>query len=672
MKSVFSRISSFLKNNKLVSIMLLVVVGAAVVLSNVFGELTPIKSIEIFSEKLDYTKKEPGAWRITKSAKWSSRGIAEITIDVDTIRKSKSKYTDVIFVLDTSDSMEGDRISKAKDGVRELISNLLGEEKNHAALISFDMTSTIHSGLTNNKSELISKVNSLAVTGNTNYYQALINIDSILKTYTKEDDREMVVLFLTDGYPNEDTPNEVGFFNYLKSTYPYATFNAIQYEMGSSILEPIKKISDYQYVASMNNLNNVLSDVAIPAFNYDEFTITDFINRDAFYIDRETDIRAESGEIEFDRDNQKIIWKVDGLKSGRSSKLTIKARLKTELIDKNGIYSTNNQEEVISLLAGVNESITSLNTPIISTYYKVSYDINIPNGCTIKGIIPNEQRYSVYSTIKISSNELSCDGYQFKGWDIITKEAEAINDDYFIMPESDVTIRGKWSAFSLSQSMIGTVGESLTLYKQIKNDVNDSTKFVKKYTGATDTFTGKQDIYYYHGKATNNNVSFAGYCWKIIRTTDTGGVKLLYNGVPDARGACNNIGASAALTKEQMNTSNEIIAFNSNFSSLADVGYMYNIRYTYNSKSLSSSYKYGNSFMWDGTNYTLTDTVDSTGIPSDINTHHYTCWNTTGICNKLNYIYYISGSTPYYIILSDGKGVEEALTHFRTLLNNSK
>ena len=37
-------------------------------------------------------------------------------------------------------------------------------------------------------------------------------------------------------------------------------------------------------------------------------------------------------------------------------------------------------------------------------------------------------------------------------------------------------------------------------------------------------------ILYYRGNVTNNNVLFANYCWKVVRTTDTGGVKLIYNG----------------------------------------------------------------------------------------------------------------------------------------------
>lgn len=38
-------------------------------------------------------------------------------------------------------------------------------------------------------------------------------------------------------------------------------------------------------------------------------------------------------------------------------------------------------------------------------------------------------------------------------------------------------------------------------------------------------------IYYYRGAVTDNNVVFGGYCWKMVRTTDTGGTKLIYNGV---------------------------------------------------------------------------------------------------------------------------------------------
>ena len=43
------------------------------------------------------------------------------------------------------------------------------------------------------------------------------------------------------------------------------------------------------------------------------------------------------------------------------------------------------------------------------------------------------------------------------------------------------------------------------------------------------------------------------------------------------------------------------------------------------------------------------------------NNTHYTCWNTSGVCTALSYVYYTFSSNAYYINLTDGVGVEEAL-----------
>ena len=39
-------------------------------------------------------------------------------------------------------------------------------------------------------------------------------------------------------------------------------------------------------------------------------------------------------------------------------------------------------------------------------------------------------------------------------------------------------------------------------------------------------------IMYYRGEVENNNIIFADKCWKAVRTTDAGGVKLIYSGLP--------------------------------------------------------------------------------------------------------------------------------------------
>ena len=65
-----------------------------------------------------------------------------------------------------------------------------------------------------------------------------------------------------------------------------------------------------------------------------------------------------------------------------------------------------------------------------------------------------------------------------------------------------------------------------------------------EYTGphkdSMDTSKSTEKIYYYQLNNSNRtgfldkiNVLFANHCWQMIRTTDTGGVKLLYNGEPE-------------------------------------------------------------------------------------------------------------------------------------------
>ena len=167
-------------------------------------------------------------------------------------------------------------------------------------------------------------------------------------------------------------------------------------------------------------------------------------------------------------------------------------------------------------------------------------------------------------------------------------------------------------------------------------------------------------IYYYRGAVDNNNVKFAGFCWKAIRTTDTGGVKLIYNGEPDQDGYCTNTTGEST----QIGTSK----FNSSYTSPADVGYMYGTRYTSSSKSssnLATSNVYGKDVTYSGGTYTITNTMASTGTWSTdyntLNNNHYTCFSTGMTCSSVYYVYYTSTSYAYYIVLTNGKKVGDAL-----------
>ena len=91
-------------------------------------------------------------------------------------------------------------------------------------------------------------------------------------------------------------------------------------------------------------------------------------------------------------------------------------------------------------------------------------------------------------------------------------------------------------------------GNALTLYGVLQKEAEEGI-YAKKYTGEhKDSYTrsASHDIYHFHADdeteadviLNKNNVLFANHCWQMIRTTDVGGVKLLYNGEVDSNGKC--------------------------------------------------------------------------------------------------------------------------------------
>ena len=254
--------------------------------------MTPVKSIIITSENTSYASKEGGSWQVEKSGKWINKEKARITFDVDTIEMMDYSYNDVILVLDTSRS-------RVKQDIIELFDSLLSNSKNRVSLICFNSSSTILSPLTKDKESLVNEVNNLVTTGETNYYQSLVNVDDILK----ESNREVIVLFLTDGYPTEGSPNQVTQYQYLKSEYPYITVNAIQYEMGDYVLKPIKEISDNQFLADIDTLYDALFDATVLPIPYEKFEIVDYIDNRYFRLDSKEDITVSDGEVTLEEEN---------------------------------------------------------------------------------------------------------------------------------------------------------------------------------------------------------------------------------------------------------------------------------------------------------------------------------------------------------------------------------
>ncbi|MBR1679319.1 MAG: hypothetical protein IJ704_01580 [Bacilli bacterium] len=183
------------------------------------------------------------------------------------------------------------------------------------------------------------------------------------------------------------------------------------------------------------------------------------------------------------------------------------------------------------------------------------------------------------------------------------------------------------------------------------NWTSDSSNIIGKYT-CNSTSTTCTTLYVVTGEYSSSQ----GYALKLDQSTNYA-----------------QIGSSAFNYYNSTSNSTES-------ASPAIVGYMYNDTYPNKSKSLSSNtnnYYYGETFTYtEGAErpYTLNNTVqfadisDSTNQTS-LNTHHYTCFNASdSTCSEMYYIYYLNGTTPYYIKLNGNETGPQALNK---MVNNN-
>lgn len=279
------------------------------------------------------------------------------------------------------------------------------------------------------------------------------------------------------------------------------------------------------------------------------------------------------------------------------------------------------------------------------------------------------------------------------------------------------------------------------------------TKYQGEVTDQVGVTTTAQNVYF--DKCINQrNVIFANRCWQVLRTTETGGTKLVYNGeVVD--GKCestrgdhigivgteirylNDLEATAVdlsdeylygstFTYDKTNKTFKLIdtslgtwsdstyenllgkftcmsktdtctklynvnsygddkiaftssyridntnyaqigtsPFNGSDRSPALAGYMFNKVYNYQWKYVGGGtyYKFADSVTYNNGYYTLSgNKYDIRSMASGmVKNYHYTCWNSSGECNNVAYVYQTSSTEAYYILLSNGETITDAL-----------
>ena len=679
--------------------------------------LTATESIEILSEKVNYENREQGSWKIKKSANWLTKGKVKVTYNIDTKAMIKAKNIDLLLVVNTSNSLSDEQFSAMKSDLNKFSDSILKDgSSSRIALLSFNSTYSFVSDFTSDKTVITSGINDLAMVSGSSYYKGFQGIDEALSNYQQTDQNKLVVIFLTNALPNKDMPNEKAQYNYLKSKYSNLTINAIAYDMGSFVPDKVKEISDSQFNATDDTLNSALVNAADMQFNYENFTIDDYIDTDNFSLDNLDSLKATYGDVSLDTDStgKKVSINLNNLVSGNKVKISYEMSLNSDKLATGGLFPINKSIKVKSAVGEIVEDVLSEKTPVVADDYKVSYISNTPDGCNISTSLPSSTHYSVFDTVKIADN-LVCNGYQFRGWELVSnKNVTMINSNNFLMPEDDVVIKGTWSKLSISKSMDGTVYTPQTLNDIIESQAvldNIKSTYATSDTGidfskdASDTngkgvytmASTKDDVFpihYYRGAVTNNNVKYAGYCWKIVRTTETGGVKLVWNGAPNSStGACDG-SSSTILTS----------TFNEKSNSIVDSGYMYGERYENSIKKMNDTWyslngKTTTTFLDDwrdvaGIGYgsmsvasTLFGTkkvAASSTFTYDSNTGKYTlkspswyyanllhkdvvgkytCRSTSSIsatCNQIGYVHSVDTGKIYYYLLSNGEDMTAA------------
>jgi len=522
------------------ALLVLIVFGVA----RVMAQEVVVPSIYINSALGNYENGDQGAWHVEKSAKWVDYGKAEVTFEFTSNPAANRRSLDIIFVIDTSGSMRGDKIERVASDMRDVLSYMEGTGNDRAALITFGRTGSRIFDLSDDLSGIADYINAMGTGDLTSYYAGLKEAEKIIDEYSFDNSRSLAILFLTDGYPNVDTPSEIGLYNLIKQKYPHVAVNAIQYEMDKEVLDPIRVMSDHQFVADMSTLHNVLYDAAQVSGYYDEFRINDYINDKYFTIGDVSDIEVPYGDVsvEYDGTTPVVKWNADEhIMTGKNVKMTIPIYLKDEYFGSEEYYPTNKKEDIITDLYGVgSDNVTSDDTPILKGDYWVTYEANSPSDCTVAGI-PERRLRTVFEVVEIDDSVPTCSGYDFSGYKFVGEDLAHINHDYFVMPEHEVVLRATWIKVDIEKSMEGTVSTGRRLYTEVashSNGLDSGIDFgaVSSPTngdGANTMASTAKDAYpvhYYRGKVEDNNVKIGSFCWKILHTTPAGGVRLAYNG----------------------------------------------------------------------------------------------------------------------------------------------
>lgn len=519
-------------------------------ISNSFAVEVPVETTSFTSSDINYDSGESGAWKITRTASWISKNKAKVVYDLKTNPSETSLPVDYVLVVDGSLN-EHDASFSAP--LKTLLNNMhhYNNINNRVAVIGFNDKAEILTDFTNDDTgtnTVLDNFLSASATANKeiSYYAAFKALSEFMENYTSDGANIIKVIFVTDGKPVIDSPKEISLYQDLKEKYPELSVLGIQYSMGNEVVDAIKNVSDAQVVADKDNAWDVIPNIYLgyENDNYDSFVFDDYFKA-PFTVDK---VETTRGVATIDSEYS-VEWNLNDSSqfvAGASARMTVYFNVSNEYTV-GDIIPISDTTIVNYLFAGGEKQDSDTNSPTLATGFKVNYDSNAPSGCVVSNM-PSSDVVGIYNIVRPTTVVPKCSGYIFKGWKLTTSNVIINNDGSFTMPYKEVTYKATWAKASLNKSAEGTIAEKATLYGVLRDEVSNG-GVAKEYTGKHQDSvdgSGSSKIYYYTASndtdgttvLSKNNVVFAGMCWQMIRTTDTGDVRMIYNGEVDSNDGC--------------------------------------------------------------------------------------------------------------------------------------
>lgn len=152
-----------------------------------------------------------------KYIKKNTDGTYDITLNASGSIGSQTNKAklDIVLVVDTSGSMNGDKLEDTKSAINALVDVFANEDKKvdvQYKLVTFSDSSNIETDEWVSGDSLKKKVRSLTAKGGTNYDKGLANAATAINSSTREGAKK-IVIFLTDGQPTYYGDGSKGYGN---------------------------------------------------------------------------------------------------------------------------------------------------------------------------------------------------------------------------------------------------------------------------------------------------------------------------------------------------------------------------------------------------------------------------------------------------------------------------